>query len=117
MVYIRIVFKFSGSLGKSVRHYFRTIPSPGALYPLEVYAVVINVTGVPSGLYHYHVVNEELELLKSGDLRDELYTIFHDQSKQLESASVVVITTGVFQRVIEKYGKGDGDSFSWSLDI
>ena len=72
--------------------------------------MVINVTGVPSGLYHYHVVNEELELLKSGDLRDELYTIFHDQSKQLESASVVVITTGVFQRVIE-YGKGDGDSF------
>ena len=68
--------------------------------------MVINVTGVPSGLYHYHVVNEELELLKSGDLRDELYTIFHDQSKQLESASVVVITTGVFQRVIESMVKG-----------
>ncbi|MEW5818720.1 MAG: nitroreductase family protein [Cyanobacteriota bacterium] len=32
---------------------FRTVPSAGALYPIETYLVINNVKNVEAGLYHY----------------------------------------------------------------
>jgi hypothetical protein len=47
----------------------RAVPSAGALYPLEVYAVVHRVEGLQVGIYHYAVQNHKLELLRTGDFR------------------------------------------------
>ncbi|MBI2641389.1 SagB/ThcOx family dehydrogenase [Candidatus Roizmanbacteria bacterium] len=33
----------------------RFYPSAGARYPTEIYPIVFNVTGIKTGIYHYHV--------------------------------------------------------------
>jgi len=45
----------------------RTVPSGGALYPLEFYVAVVAVDGITPGLYHYTPMAHGLELLRYGD--------------------------------------------------
>ena len=44
----------------------KTSPSAGALHPIECYALVSNVRGLASGLYHYEVGRDELRAARSG---------------------------------------------------
>jgi hypothetical protein len=48
---------------------FRAAPSAGALYPIELYPIVHNVSDLPSGIYHYAVREHALERLERGDFR------------------------------------------------
>jgi SagB-type dehydrogenase family enzyme len=84
------------------RRAFRAAPSAGALYPVEVYPVVHNVTGLPSGLYHYAVREHALERLQQRDLRAAvtqagLYQGF------LGEANVCFVLSAVFQRTRWRY--------------
>jgi len=45
----------------------RVVPSGGALYPLELYAVVLNVEGLAAGVYHYNAFDHHLEQLRAGE--------------------------------------------------
>lgn len=87
-----------------VDYFFRAAPSAGALYPVEIYPVVFNVTGLASGIYHYNVRDHALELLRSGDQREALHRcfLFHDL---IFTASAVFLSTAVFPRVKAKYGE------------
>ncbi|MBU4492453.1 MAG: SagB/ThcOx family dehydrogenase, partial [Euryarchaeota archaeon] len=51
---------------------FRTAPSAGALYPLEVYVVIGNVEGVAKGVYKYEPNEHELVKIRNGNVRDEM---------------------------------------------
>jgi SagB-type dehydrogenase family enzyme len=44
-------------------YFLRTVPSAGALYPIEVYFHIRKVKGVPSGLYHYEPSDGVITLL------------------------------------------------------
>ena len=83
---------------------FRTAPSAGALYPIETYLSVKNVTGIDTGIYHYSIKNHVLELIKKGDFSTDLAKAALDQLMCAE-ASVVFIWTAVFQRSKWKYGQ------------
>ena len=50
----------------------RTAPSAGALYPLEVYAVVGTVDGLPAGIYRYDPQAHDLTRTVTGDRRAAL---------------------------------------------
>jgi SagB-type dehydrogenase family enzyme len=81
---------------------FRAAPSAGALYPLELYPVVQNVSGLASGIYHYAVQEHALERLEEGDFGGRvtqagLYQQF------LGQANVCFILSAVFQRTRWKY--------------
>jgi len=81
---------------------FRAAPSAGALYPIEIYPVVHNVSGLASGLYHYAVQEHALESLRLGDFRGQvtqagLYQRFLDQ------AGVCFLLSALFQRSRWKY--------------
>ena len=54
------------------RRGYRTAPSAGALYPLEVYVVIGDVEGGTKGVYKYRPHEHELVMVKAGDVRDEL---------------------------------------------
>jgi SagB-type dehydrogenase family enzyme len=82
--------------------YFRSIPSSGALYPLEVYPILFAVDGATPGVYHYDVLRHRLELLRAGDFRQEVFQAAVAQEMVLHCALVLVIT-GMFSRVHFKY--------------
>lgn len=80
----------------------RTAPSAGALYPLEIYLVSGNVTGLAPGVYHYLPADHSLDLIEEGDKRKLLYAGASLQGAVKNAAAVFVITA-VYERTIVKY--------------
>jgi SagB-type dehydrogenase family enzyme len=80
----------------------RTAPSAGALYPLEVYAVVGNVTGIAPGIYKYKCATHELETVSLGDARKELAAAALGQGA-ITQAVVDIVWTAVYERCTKKY--------------
>ena len=83
---------------------FRTAPSAGALYPLEVYVAAGNVTNLPNGIYKYKPYEHQLVRIAEGDKRIELSRAALGQSSIREGAAVIVFSA-VYERTTVKYGK------------
>jgi SagB-type dehydrogenase family enzyme len=82
----------------------RTAPSAGALYPIEHYVAVHDVTGVDPGVYHYAVLERALELIRAGDVRRPLAHAALDQPIAA-FADAVFVWTAMLQRSRWKYGQ------------
>jgi len=82
---------------------FRTAPSAGALYPLEVYVLVGEVQNLPSGVYWYEPDGHQLVKTMDGDRRAELASAALGQGCVGEGA-VAFVFTGVYERTTGKYG-------------
>lgn len=82
---------------------FRTAPSAGALYPLEIYVVAGNVSDLTPGIYKYNPVKDDLTLIKEGDVRTSLAVASLVQSSVAEGAIDIVIAA-VYERTEVKYG-------------
>ena len=83
---------------------FRTVPSAGALYPIETYLSVNNVEGLEKGLYHYDIQAHALEELKVGSFSEKIAQAALGQ-KMLIDAPVVLIWTAIFERSKWKYAQ------------
>lgn len=81
----------------------RTTPSAGALYPLELYALVGNVEGLERGLYRYVPEGHALAALPRGDLREGVWGAALRQVP-LRSAPLILVVAAVEERVAVKYG-------------
>ena len=83
---------------------YRTAPSAGALYPLELYAVT------QSGVYHYDPARHTLGFVQEGDARRKLYEAALKQDPVLKAPLVIVITA-VYERTEIKYGEERGPRY------
>ena len=83
---------------------FRTVPSAGALYPIETYIVVNNVADLPKGVYHYDIEKHSLEELRTGSIGERLSYAALEQN-MCTKAPVVFIWTAIFERSKWKYGQ------------
>lgn len=83
---------------------FRTAPSAGALYPLEVFLVAKNVDELPQGIYHYKPNQHALELHIAGDHHKQLYEAANRQSS-IKNSAVTFIITAVTERTGQRYGQ------------
>jgi SagB-type dehydrogenase family enzyme len=83
---------------------YRTAPSAGALYPLEVYLVVGRVEGFSAGVYQYLPAEHALVQILEGDIRASLASAALGQSA-VEDAPVSLVITAVFERTTHKYGE------------
>jgi SagB-type dehydrogenase family enzyme len=83
----------------------RSAPSAGALYPLDIYAVVgeRQVSGLAAGVYHYLPEKHALESRKPGDQRVAAARASLHQSWMAE-APVMLLITGEYRRCQVKYG-------------
>jgi len=82
----------------------RTAPSAGALYPLDVYVVAGNVTGLPAAIYAYEPNKHELRMIAEGDARTELSKAARGQASAKDAPAVLVISA-VYERTTAKYGE------------
>ncbi len=82
----------------------RPYPAGGAIYELEIYAVVNKCSGLPSGLYHYqpddHLLSKLSDRTKQVErlLESARHTAVQEQQPQ-----VLLVVTARFQRVTWKY--------------
>ena len=81
---------------------FRTAPSAGAIYPLEIYVLVSNVDKLSPGIYHYKPKSNELELIIKGNYRKQLTSAANQRS--IKKAAATLVISAVFKRTEKKYG-------------
>ena len=86
------------------KNFFRTAPSGGARYPIEIYVVVKNVDHLAPGIYHYEVRGHHLEQLRAGDFSAEISSIGLDRPLY-RNAAVAFILTAVIGRTRWRYGE------------
>lgn len=81
----------------------RVVPSAGALYPLEIYAVCGDVGTMASGVYHYRPGHHELPLVAAGDQREKLVNAAWGQ-EWIATAPAVIRIAAALKRTTAKYG-------------
>jgi SagB-type dehydrogenase family enzyme len=84
-------------------HGYRTAPSAGALYPLELYPVTAE------GAFHYDAARHALASQRGGDARAELAHAALDQDA-VRTAALDLVVCAVPSRTRAKYG-GEADRF------
>ncbi len=90
--------------GLTDRAGFRTSPSAGARYPLEVSVLAGNVRGLPPGLYKYAPREQALRRVGADDKRLALSHAALDQPS-IAAAPAVLILCAVYERITERYGE------------
>lgn len=84
---------------------YRTVPSAGATYPLEIFAVCgrNGIDGIGAGVYHYNIDSHSLTQHFKGDVRLELARAALDQEFVYE-APVDIVICAVYERTTGIYG-------------
>lgn len=84
----------------------RAAPSGGALYPLDVYAVVgeKGVEDLDAGVYHYVSSGHRIELVAGGDKKEQLASASLHQMWMAKPPLNLVITAE-YSRICSKYGE------------
>lgn len=78
----------------------RTSPSAMASYPLEVYLLAGNITGLPAGVYHYSPQGHNLTTISLGNKINELFNSSRGGRPDWRiGSSAVFIIAGVFERI------------------
>ena len=83
---------------------FRTAPSAGALYPLELYVIAGNVKNLPAAIYKYTPRDHALLEIVSGDRRSDLSRAALRQGA-IRKAPAVILFCAVYERTTGKYGQ------------
>jgi len=83
---------------------YRTAPSAGAKFPLELYLVAERVEGLDRGLYHYRIGEHSLGLVRD-DARAEALREACLGQPSVGEAPVSVVVIAVVERVAVKYGE------------
>ncbi|MBW1999885.1 MAG: SagB/ThcOx family dehydrogenase, partial [Deltaproteobacteria bacterium] len=83
----------------------RAAPSGGALYPIDVYAVVgeKGVEGLDAGIYRYIPPGHEIDLVGAGDKRKQIANASLYQ-RWMAEAPLNLVITAEYARICSKYG-------------
>jgi len=90
--------------GITTRDGRRTAPSAGALYPIELYVVAGDVSGLAAGVYRYDPHRHRLESMVAGDRRAALARAALQQDSVARAPAAIVIGA-VYARTSAKYGR------------
>lgn len=80
-----------------------TVPSAGALFPLEFYILVFQVAGLSPGIYHYLPKTGELAYIQTEPVPIQLVIRFFLNQSWIAGASAIIIATAVIERTLSKY--------------
>lgn len=85
-------------------YYLRATPSGGALYPIEVLLIPLNVSGLMLDLYHYNVYDHSLGRLGKQLSSKDISKIFYNRDTVTNSSAIFVLVS-CFRRSAIKYGE------------
>lgn len=83
---------------------YRTTPSAGAIYPLEIYLITAD------GVFHYDPCQHRLTRTGNADARPTLYQAALRQ-EPVNAAPAVFVVTAVYTRTAQKYGEQRGTRY------
>lgn len=83
---------------------YRTCPSAGALYPLELQLAAGSVDGLPTGFYRYDCAKHAILLESDRDIRSDLASAALGQPA-ISRAPATIAVSAVFERTTRKYGE------------
>jgi SagB-type dehydrogenase family enzyme len=83
---------------------FRTAPSAGGFYPLEVYVISGRVKDLAPGVYHYNPFDNVLEIISTTDRSHEL-AVAAFPNGLTASRAVDLVITGAFKKAAARYGR------------
>src|SRR5712692_4213550 len=85
---------------------FRSVPSPGGLYPIDLYISTQRITGLPAGLYRYVARRVRLYLVQGAEavpaVRDAFS--FPDELISITAANAIFVLVLRLQKLMRKYG-------------
>jgi SagB-type dehydrogenase family enzyme len=100
----RMIYRIGGITAKKVypgtEYYLRTIPSAGALYPVEFYFQTREVEGFCDGVWHFDVRNSAVKLLYRLGLEEGVEACFEDKR---EIKGFVFLLSTFYYRSAWKY--------------
>lgn len=82
---------------------YRTAPSAGARYPLDVYILIGKVKGVEPGVYKYISAGHKIVRTIEEDRREALSVAALNQ-EMIHEAPVALFYTAIYSRCTDKYG-------------
>jgi SagB-type dehydrogenase family enzyme len=97
-----LLWATQGITEKAFSPWCRTVPSAGALHPIDTYLVVNRVEGLDPGVYFLNVTDFSLERKNKGDFSLPIAQAALDQDIAREAA-VVFIWVAVIHRSRQKY--------------
>ncbi|MBN1268333.1 MAG: SagB/ThcOx family dehydrogenase [Kiritimatiellae bacterium] len=83
---------------------FRTAPSAGAVYPLEIRFVAGNVEELEAGVYKYDPQHHTLQKTADGDRRNALAKAALNQGWMARCGALIAVTA-VYERATKTYGQ------------
>ncbi len=83
---------------------FHTVPSAGATFPMEIYAIVRSVEDIEAGIYRYIPSGHEMRLVRKGDFSDSLSVLCLSQP-WVAAAQVNIVLCARFERTTNHYGQ------------
>jgi SagB-type dehydrogenase family enzyme len=81
----------------------RSVPSGGALYPLELYVATLRVNGLDAGLYHFDPLRPGLETVRTRLAPQELAGL-STYPEIVDPCAALILIAAVFGRTRFKYG-------------
>jgi len=89
---------------------FRTAPSAGGLYPLELYLLAGNLEGIDPGVYRYVPTDHRVVRVIGRDVKTELSSAALDQ-EMIAEAPACLLYTAVYSRNTRRYGKRGSERY------
>ena len=83
---------------------YRTAPSAGALYPLQLYVATGRVESLPAGVFGYEPSKHVLRRAGQGDRRDRVARAALSQTWIGDSGAIVAVAA-IMRRTTRKYGE------------
>lgn len=100
----------------SSTYYMRAASATGALYPIELYVVSKDTSGLPAGVYHFCPGDFSLTQLRSGDYRPKLAAMAGD-NREILSQPVTLAFTSLAWRNAWKYQDRSYRHWFWDSGV
>jgi len=97
-----LLWATQGITDKALSPWYRTVPSAGALHPIDTYLIINRVEDLEGGIYFFQVPDFSLEVRSTGDFSQKIALAALDQ-EMARTAAVVFVWAAVVRRSRGKY--------------